>query len=209
MNVIYTCTYIGHLIWVIRGNAWIPLFIVWMGIKNYLALGTELDSHLVDVTKAFHRPTAKSIQGFQRVPDTQSSINSVGRPVMHKSALVQASGEARYVDDIPQQEGELHAGLVMSTHAHAKISVDWSPALSVDGVHGYVTAEDVPGSNRTGLCDDEFVFADGEVVHFGQVIGMVLADNKILAQRAAKLVKVSYTDLPTVITIEVYSQLHL
>jgi xanthine dehydrogenase/oxidase len=122
---------------------------------------------------------------------------------MHLSAPLQASGEARYTDDIPKQTGELYAGLVSSTHAHAKFTVDWSSSLKVDGVEGYASVEDVPGSNSTGLYNDEMVFADGEVTHFGQIIGMVLARNQMVAQRAAKLVKVSYTDLPSVITIEV------
>lgn len=137
------------------------------------------------------------------MPGEQSSGNPAGRPLMHLSAPLQASGEARYTDDIPAQEGELYAGFVMSTHAHAKISVDWSIALQADGVQDYVTAEDVPGLNTTGLFGDEKVFADGEVTHFGQIIGMVLADNQNIAQRAAKLVKVSYNDLPSIITIEV------
>ena len=137
------------------------------------------------------------------MPGGQSTGNPVGRPLMKLSAPLQATGEARYTDDMPAQEGELYAELVMSTHAHAKISVDWSVALQVDGVQDYVTVEDVPGSNTTGYMGDEKVFADGEVTHFGQVIGMVLADDRIIAQRAAKLVHVSYTDLPSIITIEV------
>lgn len=133
----------------------------------------------------------------------QPPDNVVGRPVMHLSAPLQASGEARYTDDIPPLQGELYAGLVMSTHAHAKISVDWTGVSHLEGVHGHVAVEDVPGSNATGLFDDEAVFADGEVTHFGQIIGMVLADNQMLAQQVTKLVQVSYTDLPSVITIEV------
>lgn len=155
------------------------------------------------LTENYKRPTSRSVQGFELLPGEQSSVSTVGQPVMHLSAPLQASGEAHYTDDIPKQDGELYAGLVLSTHAHAKISVDWSPALSVAGVQDCVTVNDVCGSNVTGLCDDEKVFADGEVTHFGQIIGMVLAENKMLAQRAAKLVKVTYDDLPSVITIEV------
>lgn len=162
--------------------------------------GVILEPRLQTLTKPFHRPTSKSVQGFQLLSGEQ---RSVGFPLMHLSAPLQASGEAHYTDDIPKQAGELYAGLVMSTHAHAKILIDWSCALEIDGVEGYVAVEDVPGSNMTGIHDDERVFADGEVTHFGQIIGMVLAESQILAQRAAKLVKVSYTDMPSIITIEV------
>lgn len=165
--------------------------------------GVTLKSHLESLTQPFHRSTAKSVQGFQRVPEVQHCNNYIGRPLMHLSAPLQAAGEAHYTDDIPKQNGELYAGLVMSTHAHAKISVDWSQALKSEGVDDFVSVEDVPGSNKTGLFDDERVFADGEVTHFGQIIGMVLAKNQILAQRAANLVHVSYTDMSSTITIEV------
>ena len=47
------------------------------------------------------------------------------------------------------------------------------------------------------------MFADGKVSHIGQVIGIIVAESQPLAQRAAKSVKVTYEDLPSIITIEV------
>ena len=55
------------------------------------------------------------------------------------------------MDDIPPTEGELYAGLVLSTHPHANITVDWSEAVKLPGVKGYVGVADVPGSNATGM----------------------------------------------------------
>ena len=37
----------------------------------------------------------------------------------------------------------------------------------------------------------------------GQLIGVILADTQAQAQRAAKMVKVTYEDLPRILTIEV------
>ena len=71
------------------------------------------------------------------------------------------------------------------------------------GVHGIVTAEDVPGSNKTGLFNDESVFAVDEVTSVGQVIAVVLAEDELIASRAVSSVKVNYEDLPPLITIEV------
>ena len=50
---------------------------------------------------------------------------------------------------------------------------------------------------------DEEVFADGKVNFLGQIIGVIVAEGQPLAQRVAKLVTVTYEDLPSVITIEV------
>ena len=55
------------------------------------------------------------------------------------------------MDDIPGQEGELYAGLVLSGHAHAHITVDASAALAMEGVVDYVSVKDVPGENTIGL----------------------------------------------------------
>ena len=58
-------------------------------------------------------------------------------------------------------------------------------------------------SPLAGIGGDETVFADGKVNHIGQVIGIIVAESQPLAQRAAKAVKVTYEDLPSIITIEV------
>ena len=54
-----------------------------------------------------------------------------------------------------------------------------------------------------GVFKDERVFADGTVSSVGQIMAMVIADDKLTAQQLAKQVKVNYQDLPTVLTIEV------
>ncbi|TNN56021.1 Xanthine dehydrogenase/oxidase [Liparis tanakae] len=71
---------------------------------------------------AAHRPEPpSSIQVFQAVPEGQERGDTVGRPMMHLSALKQATGEALYCDDIPLYENELYLALVTSSKAHAHI----------------------------------------------------------------------------------------
>lgn len=60
---------------------------------------------------------------FQAVPPGLNSGDVVGQPIMHLSALKQATGEAVYCDDIPCYENELHLALVTSTKAHALIKL--------------------------------------------------------------------------------------
>ena len=64
-----------------------------------------------------------------------------------------------------------------------------------------MSAADVPGCNVIG--NDDFIFADKEVTTVGQLIGIVVAKSKPLAQRAVEAVKVEYTDLPAILTIQV------
>ncbi len=56
---------------------------------------------------------------------------------------------------------------------------------------------------HAGPCLDEVVFADGKVNLIGQIIGLIVAESQPLAQRASKLVNVTYQDLSSVISIEV------
>lgn len=46
---------------------------------------------------------------------------------MHLSAILQATGEAVYTDDLPHYENELYAGLILSTESHARFTIDSSP----------------------------------------------------------------------------------
>uniref|UniRef100_A0A8C1EJN6 Xanthine dehydrogenase/oxidase n=1 Tax=Cyprinus carpio carpio TaxID=630221 RepID=A0A8C1EJN6_CYPCA len=129
----------------------------------------------------------------------------VGQPIMHLSALKQATGEAIYCDDIPCYENELHLALVTSTKAHALIkSIDTSDAMAVPGVVAFISAKDIPGSNMTGpVVYDETVFADDKVTCVGHIVGAIVADTQAHAQRAAKAVKISYEELqPVIVTIQ-------
>ncbi|XP_078674888.1 xanthine dehydrogenase/oxidase-like [Branchiostoma floridae x Branchiostoma belcheri] len=152
----------------------------------------------------YHRESPHGSQMYQEVPEGQAQEDTVGRPIMHLSALKHATGEAVYTDDMPPLQGELYVGLVLSKKVHAKIlSIDPSAALQMPGVEMFVGAEDIPGSNITGVVMDEEVFASEKVTCVGQVVGAVLADTQAHAQQAAKAVVVQYEDLePKIITIE-------
>lgn len=163
----------------------------------------KLDPTFASATLLFQKDPPANVQLFQEVPKDQSEEDMVGRPLPHLAANMQASGEAVYCDDIPRYENELSLRLVTSTRAHAKItSIDTSEAKKVPGFVCFLTAEDVPNSNATGLFNDETVFAKDEVTCVGHIIGAVVADTPEHAQRAARGVKITYEDLPAIITIQ-------
>ncbi|KAJ8247097.1 hypothetical protein GJAV_G00258690 [Gymnothorax javanicus] len=144
-------------------------------------------------------------QEFQEVALDQPGQDPVGRPIMHRSGISHATGEAVYCDDIPKSEGELFLALVTSTRAHARImNIDFSEALILPGVVDTVTAKDIPGKKcRTFIRLDEELLAEEEVTCVGQMICAVAADTRQHAKRAAAAVKITYEDLPnTVFTVE-------
>ncbi|XP_030265629.1 aldehyde oxidase 1-like isoform X2 [Sparus aurata] len=138
-----------------------------------------------------------SLQEFQHVSKDQSAHDPVGRPIMHRSAISQATGEAVYCDDIPKTDGELFMTVVTSARAHAKITLDVSEALRLPGVVDVITAKDIPGKNvRTEFGYDEELLAESQVSCVGQMICAVVADTRVHAKRGAAAVKISYEDLP-------------
>uniref|UniRef100_A0A8C8A1D0 xanthine dehydrogenase n=1 Tax=Oryzias sinensis TaxID=183150 RepID=A0A8C8A1D0_9TELE len=172
--------------------------------KLHLQVSSPISVKILVHPEIYNPTTPSSVQVYQAVPKGQSQDDVVGRPMMHVSAIKQATGEAIYCDDVPLYENELYLALITSTKAHGRIlSVDTSAAECLPGVVCCLFADSVPGSKITGIKQDEFVFADGQVTCVGQIIGAVVADSQPHAQRAAKAVKIEYEELQPVITIQV------
>uniref|UniRef100_A0A4W4HLA5 Xanthine dehydrogenase/oxidase n=1 Tax=Electrophorus electricus TaxID=8005 RepID=A0A4W4HLA5_ELEEL len=149
-----------------------------------------------------HKLAQETLETFVlAIPPGQNMDDVIGRPIMHLSAVKQATGEAVYCDDIPCYKNELYLALVTSTKPHAYIkSIDTTDAMAVPGVVTFVCAKDIPGSNKTGpVVYDETVLADEKVTCVGHIVGAIVADTPAHAQRAAKAVRISYQELQAVI----------
>jgi xanthine dehydrogenase large subunit len=127
----------------------------------------------------------------------------VHKPVRHDSAPKHVSGTARYIDDLPEPEGLLHAALHLSDRTHAKIlAIDLSRALALPGVVAVITVKDVPGNaDIAPVKGPEPMLADGVVEFHGHPVAAVAARDLATARRAAKLIVVEYEDLPAILSI--------
>ncbi|KAF9320704.1 hypothetical protein BG003_005155 [Podila horticola] len=156
------------------------------------------------LTEEIHRDLSFGAQSDKGTIQN-STTNIVSKSVAHVAAMKQVTGEALYTDDMPTLHNELYGAMVLSSRAHAKIvSIDTSAALAHPGVKAYYGHRDVPGNNIWGaaMFDDEEIFASEEVHCVGQIIGVIVADNQVIAQEAARKVKIEYIDLPHVVTID-------
>ncbi|BCH22874.1 xanthine dehydrogenase molybdopterin binding subunit [Mesorhizobium sp. L-8-3] len=128
----------------------------------------------------------------------------VGNDQRHDSAHKHVSGEAVYIDDMPEPSGTLHGCLGLATVAHGTIrKMDLAAVRAAPGVVCVLTAKDVPGENDispTGR-HDEPVLADGKVQFHGQPIFAVIAGTREEARRACRLAVVKYRELPAIIDI--------
>ena len=106
-----------------------------------------------------------------------------------------ALGDRDYIDDL-RPEGLLHAALHLSEHARADIvRIDTSAAEAIDGVAAVFTGADVPGEMRVGIIHTDwpvFIPEGGRTSYVGDVLAIVVAEDRATARRAAEAIQVTY-----------------
>ncbi|WML37481.1 xanthine dehydrogenase family protein molybdopterin-binding subunit [Clostridium sp. OS1-26] len=125
------------------------------------------------------------------------NLNVIGKSVPRKESLDKVTGAARYTDDydIP---GLLHARMVTSPYAHAKIkSIEYVNALKASGVRAVLTGQYFPQLIGSTIVDRPPIAID-KVRYNGEPVAVVVADNEAEAEKAAQLIKVEYEALPVV-----------
>jgi len=126
-------------------------------------------------------------------------LRSVGESVARIESAEKVTGRARYVNDI-YFPGLLHAALVTSPHAHARIvSIDTSKARNAAGVLTVVTGEDFPWNLGIYL-GDKPPLARGVVRHFYEPVAAVVAESEAAATMGAALVDVKYEPMQPVLS---------
>jgi xanthine dehydrogenase large subunit len=133
-----------------------------------------------------------------------NAVSPVGEGIAHDSASRHVTGEAMYIDDLPEPAGLLHGFIRLSEHAHARIlGLDVAPAWQVPGVSAVMIATDIPGVNDVGPAfPGDPIFAEQTVEYWGQSVLAVAADNVATARRAAQAAIIEYEALPTILTID-------
>ncbi len=129
---------------------------------------------------------------------------SMGKPLPHDSAPLHVTGAARYLDDIPLSAGALHLAFGLSSVAHGEITgIDLSAVRAAAGVVLVLSAEDLADMpDCSPSAHDEPLLAVGQVHYHGQPVFLVVADSHLAARKAARLGKVSYRELPALLTVE-------
>ena len=122
----------------------------------------------------------------------------IGTNVTKVEAHQLALGDRDYVDDL-FPDGLLHAALRLADHARADVvRIDTAAAEAVDGVHRVLTAADIPGARRVGIIHTDWpvmIPEGGRTSYLGDVLAVVVADDRETARRAAALVELEYVPL--------------
>jgi carbon-monoxide dehydrogenase large subunit len=127
------------------------------------------------------------------------------------------TGQALFVGDV-SLPGMLYAAFFRSDYAHAKvISIDISQALEIPGVVGVYTAEDMgddwePGpplvsppptlENVVFNSRRQVPLVKDKVKHAGEIIAVVIAESRYIAEDAVEEILVEFEPLPAVVDLE-------
>ncbi len=126
-----------------------------------------------------------------------SKFRYVGKTYRRRDGPDKVTGRLKYVAD-HYPPGLLHAAVLTSPHAHARIvEIDTSAAEQAPGVRAVVTGEDFPILLGLYLGDTP-PLAQGKVRHFGEPVAAVVATTLAEARAAVELIEVTYDPLPTV-----------
>jgi CO/xanthine dehydrogenase Mo-binding subunit len=118
------------------------------------------------------------------------------------------TGGGRYTDDFEHDAAQ--AAFVRSEHAHARVvEIDVAGALDVDGVLGVYTYEDLEGgfaqplpllTPHEGLLASrtQYALAHDEVRYAGEIVAMVVAVDRYVAEDAAERIRVTYEPLEVI-----------
>jgi len=121
--------------------------------------------------------------------------------VSRSDAVLHVRGESRFVDDLPEPQGLLHAAVCPSPVAHGRLrALHVEEAFARPGVVAVFTARDIPGENQIGtVIRDEPLLADGTVHFVGQPMALIVAESAAAARAARAAVRAEIEELPAIL----------
>ena len=147
--------------------------------------------------------------------DSAPSGTGIGAAVRRREDQRFLTGRGTYTEDI-NRPGQLHAYILRSPHAHARINgIDTNAAREAPGVVAIFTGADMAADKVGSLpCGWQIHNKDGTpmaepphpplvtdtVRHVGDHVAVVIAETKNQAKDAAELIQVDYEALPAVVS---------
>jgi 2-furoyl-CoA dehydrogenase large subunit len=136
---------------------------------------------------------------------TTATGNWCGQSIERVEDAALLTGRARFIDDLGERPGTLHAAILRSPQAHAQIKqIHRDAASQAPGVAAVITGAEVTklsASLAVGLRTpiECWPIAVGRVRYVGEPVAVVVAASRYLAEDALDLVEVEYDPLPAVV----------
>jgi 2-furoyl-CoA dehydrogenase large subunit len=122
----------------------------------------------------------------------------VGQSIARVEDSALLTGRGRFIDDVGVHPGTLHAAFLRSPHAHADIvSIDTSQAAQARGVAAVLHGEDIKALTSSLVVGVKapvecWPMAVGRVRYVGEVVAIIVATDRYLAEDAVDLIDVRY-----------------
>jgi 2-furoyl-CoA dehydrogenase large subunit len=134
--------------------------------------------------------------------------NWVGRSIERSEDAALLTGRGRFIDDLAIRPGTLHAAILRSPHAHARIdAIAVDKARALPGVAVVIVGADLAEHTAPIIAGirapiETRVMATDRVRYVGEPVAVVLAADRYCAEDALDLIEVTYYPLPAIIDPE-------
>ena len=130
----------------------------------------------------------------------KKEFSVVGTSVVREDGYDKITGKAKFADDY-KFDNMLHAVMLRIPATHAIInSIDFSNLKNDENISAIITADDITGAKKVGMIkNDQPVFCNEKVVTPGDVLAMIVGEDKEILRSKLKKIKVDFTELPTLI----------
>src|SRR5215471_8848369 len=134
-----------------------------------------------------------------QIIDRKKEYTTAGKSTRRQDGYDKLIGRTRYAGDLAFA-GLLHARLVLSPYAHARIvNIDASAALAVPGVKDVYTSQTLGLSDPESSSRSQSPLASKEVLWSGHPVAIVLAETEGAAEDGVAAVDVEYEPLDVVV----------
>ena len=132
-----------------------------------------------------------------------SPQGAAGKSHKHESAERQVSGQARYIDDMPEAANIHHVAVGVSSVTSGTITaIDLSLVMASEGVIDVITVNDIPGHTDIGpVFPGDPLLAGSEILYHSQPIFAVLATSVNLARQATLKAKINISATAACLTV--------
>ncbi|KAL3275092.1 hypothetical protein HHI36_019863 [Cryptolaemus montrouzieri] len=153
-----------------------------------------------DVNKSGGEKLSRPISSGMQDYETNESLYPLTKAIPKIEALAQTSGQAQYIEDMPDLPHQLYGKLVLAKAAANSdvINIDASRAMALNGVVQFITAKDIPGDNNFiptefGSGVVEKIFCEKTIQYYHQPVGLLVVSERSVLEEAAELIEVTYS----------------
>ncbi len=127
---------------------------------------------------------------------------SVGKDIAHDSGAGHVTGESVFIDDRPEQKGELHVGLVLSPIACGEVlGIDSTEALKHPDCVAVYTWKDFSHQKWGAIIHDQPFLSNPEIGYMAEPVVVIASTRRESVEEIKKLIKLEVKERPGIFTI--------